>query len=179
MVGIADVKLYKSSNNAFGGPITGTQIISGNFNNLFANVKKVDQVGGAEYYHCMYIKNTNASEDMDNFNFWLDVDTPPVDTIVKWGFESVVVSSTGYNWQPFFTSTGSNKDETADAAAYDITRFTLAAWFSTPTPPTPDEGFLVSKGGTGADTAGQNNNYSLWMENDGTMRGGFERDYRS
>lgn len=174
MVGIADVKLYKSSNNAFGGPITGTQIISGNFNNLFANVKKVDQVGGAEYYHCMYIKNTNASEDMDNFNFWLDVDTPPVDTIVKWGFESVVVSSTGYNWQPFFTSTGSNKDETADAAAYDITRFTLAAWFSTPTPPTPDEGFLVSKGGTGADTAGQNNNYSLWMENDGTMRGGFE-----
>lgn len=173
MVSTSNVKFYKSSNNAFGGPITGTEIIHANFNNLFGNVKKVDQVGGADYYHCMYIKNTNSSEDMDRFNFWLGADTPLADTKVYWGFETAAATS-GYNYAPFFTSTGSNKDETVDAAAYDITRFTLAGWFNTDTPPTPDEGFIVNKGGTGSDTAGQNNNYALWMESNGTIRGGFE-----
>jgi predicted phosphodiesterase len=172
MVSTTDVKFYKSSNNALGGPITGTEIKSGESNNLFINVKKSDQDGGADFYHCMYLKNTHASEDMDKFNFWLGTDTFQAGTTVYWGFENTTIG--GYNFAPFFTSTGSNTDETGDAATYDLTQFTLAAWFSIPAGTLTTQGWLVNKGGSGSDTAGQNLNYGLWIESNGTVRGGFE-----
>ena len=172
MVATSDVKFYKSSAAGLGGAISGTEIISGNPNNFFSNVLKVDQVGGAEYYRCMYVKNTHASEDMDNFNFWLDTDSPPTDTTVKWGFEPTPAN--GYNYAPFFTSTGSNTDETGDAAVYDLNNFTCAAWFNVPSGVIVNQGWFVNKGGSGSDTAGQNLNYGLWMESTGTIRGGFE-----
>lgn len=42
----------------------------------------------------MYAKNTNATEDMNNFNFWLDTDSPPTDTTWKWGFDAAGINGT-------------------------------------------------------------------------------------
>ena len=111
---------------------------------------------------------------MDSFNFWLGHDSIPTDTTIKWGFDSSAPTSGSYHYSPSFTSTGSNTDETADSAALDLSTFTLCAWFRSVNAPSPDEGFLVNKGGTGSEAAGENLNYGLWMTNTGTIRGGFE-----
>jgi concanavalin A-like lectin/glucanase superfamily protein/calcineurin-like phosphoesterase family protein len=122
----------------------------------------------------MYVKNKNPTEDMDAFNFWLGTDSVPTDTTIKWGFDSSTPTSGAYHYSPSFVSTGSNKDETVDSAPLQLSTFTLCAWFKTTAAPSPDEGFFVNKGGMGVDTPGENQNYGLWMQNNGTIRGGFE-----
>jgi predicted phosphodiesterase len=176
LVGTTDVKFYKSQNGGLGGAISATQILSTTPNNFFQNVPRNEQATGDDYYLCAYVKNTHATEDMKNFNFWLGSDTLQGDTTIKWGFDSSNLGNAvnGYRWSPNFVSTGSNKDETAHSAEQTLTTFTCCAWFKLPSPPTPDEGWLVNKGGTGSDTAGENNNYGLWLTNLGEVRGGFE-----
>jgi hypothetical protein len=62
---------------------------------MFGNVPRSEQVTGKDYYNCMYIKNTNTTDAMDNFNFWLDTDSPPTDTTVKWAFDIAGKNGTG------------------------------------------------------------------------------------
>ena len=52
----------------------------------------------------MYAKNTNASEAMDNFNFWLDTDSPPSDTTVKWGFDAAGINGTAQTIADVYTA---------------------------------------------------------------------------
>ena len=173
MVGSGDLKIYKSSNNSLGGPINrSARIPSATFNNMFGTVTQAQQVGGDDTYNCMYLANDHATEAMDQFKWWLGSDTVPVDSTVKWGLEPPIPS--GYRWSPSFVSTGSNKDEIADAPENRLTIWTIAAWFKTPSAPTPDEGWILNKGGSGVDTAGENNMYSLFMNTTGNIRAGFE-----
>jgi len=171
MVGSGDLKVYKST-NGLGGPITSTQIPSATFNNMFPALTRAEQAAGKDEYGCMYLKNTHPNEAMQQFKLWLGTDTIPVDTTVKWGLEPPIAS--GYRWSPSFVSTGSNKEEIADAVDNRLTVWTISAWFKTSAAPTPDEGWILNKGGSGSETAGENQMYALWMSNTGTIRAGFE-----
>ena len=51
--------------------------------------------------------------------------------------------------------------------------FSIAVWFNSNVS-LPSKGFLVNKGGLGSDAAGQNMNYAIWMNRNGTLMGGFE-----
>ena len=175
MVGVGNVVFYKSTGTGgLGGAITAVQITHNTANNLFPNTTQAEQASGKDYYLCAYVKNNHSTEDMDAFNFWLGTDSVQTDTTYRWGFDSSQPASGGYHYSPSFVSDHTNTDETASTAALQLSTFTCCAWFRTSSAPTPDEGFLVNKGGTGSESAGENLNYGLWMTNTGTIRGGFE-----
>jgi hypothetical protein len=87
MVSASDLKIFKTTNN-LGGAITATQIISATPNNLFSNVPKNELTIGEDYYACIYLKNTHATEKMDNFRLWLTDKSFPHDTEIKWAFDA-------------------------------------------------------------------------------------------
>ncbi|HET9806742.1 MAG TPA: hypothetical protein VFP49_07525, partial [Nitrososphaeraceae archaeon] len=60
-------------------------------------------------------------------------------------YENYAFAAT-YNYQPFFTATGSNKLDVPDATNLRLSSFTVATWFKT-TANFPDEGVMVNKGG--------------------------------
>lgn len=88
MVSTADVKFYLVGAAGLGGTISATQILHATFNNLFGNVTGAERIAGEDYYLCMAVKNFHNLEKMDKFNFWLDTDSPPNDTTIKWGFDA-------------------------------------------------------------------------------------------
>ena len=172
MVAITDLKVYKTTNN-LGGAITGTQIVSANPNNMFVNVPNNERVIGEDYYGCCYWKNTHATESMDNFKLWLSSKVPPPDTELKWAFDPVA-TNTGYRWEPYFTGDGATTfDSTASTSALQLTTFSVSAWFKT-SASMGSRGYIVNKGGEGSETSGQNDNYSIAMNTNGTIRAGFE-----
>ena len=82
-------------------------------------------------------------------------------------------SGEGYHYDPSFTATGSNFQDTPSSSSLQIPRFTVSSWFKTSTN-FGTEGFIVNKGGLGTDTAGLNMNYAIWMTSSENLRGGFE-----
>jgi hypothetical protein len=88
MVATEDAKFYKGGAAGLGGAIS-TEIITATSNGLFGNVPRNEQVIGEDYYACLYVKNTHASEQMDGFNFWLDFISQEFnDTVIKWAFDN-------------------------------------------------------------------------------------------
>ena len=79
----------------------------------------------------------------------------------------------GYNFAPSFVATGSNFNDTPDAASLRLNQFTVATWFKTSTDFASDS-FIVNKGGVGSDSSGQNLNYGIWMNSLDNIKVGFE-----
>ena len=176
MVGVSDLKVYESLNsgNSTGGGIdTSSEITTATPNNIFLSVTKAQLASDFDHYKCVYFKNTHATEAMDNFKLWLSTKSPSGSTELKWGFDPVVAGG-GYRWSPYFDATGSTFDSTASSAPLQLTEFTVAAWFNTDASYTTN-GFIVNKGGSGSDTAGQNDNYSLKMSATEKISFGFEQ----
>ena len=71
---------------------------------MFGNATGAERIAGEDYYRCMYVKNTHAVDTMDDFNFWLDTDSPPVDTTVKWGFDIAGINGTAQTIADVFTA---------------------------------------------------------------------------
>jgi hypothetical protein len=82
-------------------------------------------------------------------------------------------TTTGYNYTPSFTATGSNKLDVPDASNLRLSSFTVATWFKT-TANFPDEGVTVNKGGLGSESTGANQNYGIWFTPSERLQGGFE-----
>jgi hypothetical protein len=78
-----------------------------------------------------------------------------------------------YNYAPSFAATGSTYQDTPDSPTLRLTQFSVAAWFKTSTDFLGDS-IIVTKGGLGSDTAGQNMNYGLWMTSTEKVKAGFE-----
>jgi hypothetical protein len=79
-----------------------------------------------------------------------------------------------YHYEPYQSFDGTNYVSQADAAALDLNNFTISCWFRTSNEYTDGtEGMLVNKGGLGSESAGDNLNYGVWME-EGIVQGGFE-----
>jgi concanavalin A-like lectin/glucanase superfamily protein/F5/8 type C domain-containing protein len=83
------------------------------------------------------------------------------------------ISSVGYDYGPGFSATGSNFFDVASTSSLQLSQFSVAAWFKTSTDFTTDV-MIVNKGGFGSETAGQNMNYGIWMNNAEKIKGGFE-----
>ena len=69
--------------------------------------------------------------------------------------------------------TGSNYNDTPNAANLQLNQFSVAAWFKTSSNFGSDA-YIVNKGGVGSDSAGQNLNYGIWMNSAEQIRAGFE-----
>ncbi|HEX6027606.1 MAG TPA: LamG domain-containing protein, partial [Nitrososphaeraceae archaeon] len=94
--------------------------------------------------------------------------------IITVTYENYAFAAT-YNYEPFFTATGSNKLDVPNAQSLRLSSFTVATWFKT-TANFQDEGVMVNKGGLGSESAGANQNYGLWLMPSPSERlqGGFE-----
>ncbi len=104
MAGTEFVKFYKSAGSGLGGAISATQIMDATFNNFFGNVPQVEQAAGEDYYLCMHAKNTHTIDDMINFNFWLDTDSPPPDTTIKWALDAAGKNGTAQTIADIYTA---------------------------------------------------------------------------
>ncbi len=82
-------------------------------------------------------------------------------------------TTTGYHYEPFFTTTGTNRVDVADSSSLRLSSFTVATWFKT-TGGWSDEGIMVNKGGSGSESAGANQNYGLWFTSSDQLQAGFE-----
>lgn len=170
----SDLKIYSSLNSGLGGDIdTTAEIISATPNNKFTNVTKAQLASDRDEYQCIYVKNTHATETMAAFSWWLNSDTLPPDTTVKWAFEAQT-EGTVYQYPPYGVYNGtSDYTEIADSADLDLTTFTVCAWFRTSATYTTD-GAIVNKGGFGSDSAGENMNYGIFIAADQKVKGEFE-----
>jgi concanavalin A-like lectin/glucanase superfamily protein/F5/8 type C domain-containing protein len=83
------------------------------------------------------------------------------------------VGDESYTYAPSFTATGSNFFDVASTSSLKLSQFSVAAWFKTATD-FASEAFIVNKGGTGSETAGQNQNYQISMTSTEKIKGGFE-----
>jgi hypothetical protein len=94
VVSTTDVKFYKVH---LGGAFsTSTEVQTGAENNLFGNVPGNDVVTGKDYYDCIYIYNSNQTEDMKLLSFWLTSQSgfPYADTLTKWAKDAAGLNGT-------------------------------------------------------------------------------------
>ena len=86
-------------------------------------------------------------------------------------------STSFYKYAPFGTFFGNNSIYIKHNDSLNLTEFTLSTWFriGEDIPLDFTRQYLVTKGGTGSDSPGENMNYGLNFRNkDATIRGGFE-----
>jgi hypothetical protein len=81
--------------------------------------------------------------------------------------------SGSYHYSPSFTASGSNFFDVASSPSLQLSQFSVAAWFKTSADFTSEK-FMVNKGGTGSDSAGENQNYQISMSSTEQIRVGFE-----
>jgi hypothetical protein len=81
--------------------------------------------------------------------------------------------SGSYHYSPSFTASGSNFFDVASSPSLQLSQFSVATWFKTSSDFASDA-MIVSKGGFGSETAGQNINYGIWMNSAQKIKGGFE-----
>ena len=79
----------------------------------------------------------------------------------------------GYIYSPGLALSGTNYQNNSDSASLRLTQFSVATWFKTSADYATDS-IMVNKGGLGADSAGQNMNYGIWMTSAEKIRAGFE-----
>jgi hypothetical protein len=94
------------------------------------------------------------------------------------GAHTIIVSvndvpPVGYVYAPSFDATGSDYYDIANAASLKPSRFTAAAWFKTSSF-FSGNAIIVNKGGFGSDSAGENMNYGIWMNENEKIEAGFE-----
>lgn len=142
----SDAVLYRSEvGTNRGGNISTTKIVNNKRGNFMPNITLGEAAVGNTRYSCFYVKNNN----------------------------SVVNEAGEFVFAPYFTGTGANYvEQDDDDSKYDLGNFCISAWFRTSQ--TATEMCIVSKGGFGDDTAGQNDNYSIRMLSTGFIRAGFE-----
>lgn len=97
MVATSDVKFYKSTGSGLGGAInTAAPITTNQSDNSFPDVTRAEQVTGKDYYLCIYIKNTHATEEMKAVSFWLTQQSggQDHDTETKWAKDAAGLNGT-------------------------------------------------------------------------------------
>jgi Concanavalin A-like lectin/glucanases superfamily/F5/8 type C domain len=73
----------------------------------------------------------------------------------------------------FGTFSGDNFKYVKDSEAFQLDKFSIAAWFKTSNTD-PTVSFLVNKGGFGSEALGENMNYGIWLTYQGHLQAGFE-----
>lgn len=80
---------------------------------------------------------------------------------------------------PYLRLNGSSFTDIPSNSSLQLQTFTLSAWFNSSLNTTENDApnrFIISKGGIGRDTAGNNLNYGMWMAPAGKVYAGFETD---
>ncbi|HJT83307.1 MAG TPA: discoidin domain-containing protein [Nitrososphaeraceae archaeon] len=73
----------------------------------------------------------------------------------------------------FGTFTGNNFKYIKDSEAFQLDKFSIAAWFKTSNTD-PSVSFIINKGGFGSEAQGENMNYGMWLTYQGHLQAGFE-----
>ena len=128
--------------------------------------------------------NDAKDNDGDGLIDGEDLDCPTVKEICNNGLDddrdgskdaadSDCQQATGYHYEPFFTTTGSDRIDVADTQKLHLSSFTIATWFKT-TANFVGKGIEVNKGGLGPESIGNNLNYGIWLDSSERLVGGFE-----
>jgi len=84
----SEIKVFKSSSGVgLGGPISGTEIVSSQMNNVFDNISSAEAAAGDTEYRCIYVKNTNASITLLQAVIWIANNTGSADTNIEIGVD--------------------------------------------------------------------------------------------
>ena len=87
------IKFFKST-NGLGGVITLTEIVSGNLHNVFDIVNKDESRDGAIEYRCIYVKNTNNTDTLQDVSAYLSAQTASPTTSMAFGLGTAAVGGT-------------------------------------------------------------------------------------
>jgi predicted phosphodiesterase len=94
-------------------------------------------------------------------------------TIIKANPKGTNMSSL-YHYEPYFTLYGSSYKDLPSSTSLKLTTFTIASWFKTSKDYSPSSAYIVNKGGSNSDIAGNNMNYGIWIVGKGQLEAGFE-----
>lgn len=67
----SDIRFYHSSNGDLGGPISNDEIDSAKLHELFPAVGGLQAANGLTDYRCLYIRNHNANDILENVQVYL------------------------------------------------------------------------------------------------------------
>jgi predicted phosphodiesterase len=93
-------------------------------------------------------------------------------TIIKPNSKGTNMSSF-YRYEPYFTLYGSSYEDLPSSTSLKLATFTIASWFKT-SKDYSSPAYIVNKGGSGSDIAGNNMNYGIWLVKKGQLQAGFE-----
>jgi hypothetical protein len=109
-VAASDMKWYLSGGSgntnpaaSLGGDISTTLIVDNSVANLFDTVDSADALAGDTEYRCAYIKNTHATDDLDDVIIWIESNTTNPGTTMAIGLDPAGIgngSSPGGAAQP-------------------------------------------------------------------------------
>ena len=147
---------------------TGTQPIRIGANS-FANDKfftgKVDEV--MLWDRALTFEEISNSDNFDEF--------PLNGRILYLSFSSVSPIQSTYNYAPFKTFDGSEKDEIdEDEQLFHLSNFSAASWFRSDRIDHDKVGILLNRGGFGSELENENLNYGIWLNPSETIEAGFE-----
>lgn len=93
-----------------------------------------------------------------------------VDYVIVTVLDSIP-SPSQYDYEPYYSFSGSDYKEVPDSNALHLTQFSIAAWFQTSKDYSSAtvKSLIANKGGFGSDAPGKNMNYGIWFENGDTL----------
>lgn len=89
---VYDILINSTPNSSLGGAISTTEVVTATLQNLFDNVSGSESVSGTTEYRCVYIKNENSTDTMNNTKIWLQSNTPSTETTVAIGLGSSAIN---------------------------------------------------------------------------------------
>tara|TARA_Y100001963_G_scaffold128140_1_gene182150 strand:- start:3326 stop:3820 length:495 start_codon:yes stop_codon:yes gene_type:complete len=90
----SEIKIFKSGSSVgLGGPISATEIVSAQMNNVFDNVNSGESATGDVEYRCIYVKNTNPSLTLLQSILWISVNTASPDTEIAVGLDPAGINN--------------------------------------------------------------------------------------
>ena len=147
---------------------TGTQPIR-----IGANSFAEDKFFTGEVDEVMLWDRALSFEEISNsYNF----DEFPLNgRILYLSFSSVSPIQSTYNYGPFKTFDGSEKDEIdEDEQLFHLSNFSAASWFRSDRIDHDEVGILLNRGGFGSELQDENLNYGIWLNPSETIEAGFE-----
>lgn len=88
-----ELKFYTTT-DGLGGAITATEVINGDLHNTFDQVTAAEALSGVTQYYCIYTKNTNVVQTLQDAFIYLTSNTPSEDTEFAIGLGTSPVNGT-------------------------------------------------------------------------------------
>ncbi|HEU5172936.1 MAG TPA: LamG-like jellyroll fold domain-containing protein, partial [Nitrososphaeraceae archaeon] len=161
------VEIAKTSTLGAIPDITGLQSIR-----IGANSLDLDKFFSGDIDEVILWDRALSSDEI--FNFYNYDEIPLNGRIIYLPFSSISPTQTAYEYQPFKTFDGTEKDEIEEEESFRLTNFSLGTWFRADRIDHEGVEILLNKGGFVSELNGENLNFGIWLNPSETIEGGFE-----